>query len=215
MIMRSSPLNRPFFRPWTPKWQQPPPLKRRLAEAVRSKIDGARRCQGVHQVGLDQLHNTSADEVTFFDSRRRQSRSQQLPTSITSAAQCAPRRRKKVYVSLQSRGQVGQYRAADGGNRIFSVGDVRWCCSFDQWDNFVSRPPTAQLPCARALARICRWTPQCAARARTGDCTLSACVYGTRVHYLRTLWVSVEACAACCHSVFGLVWDQKKGRCKA
>ena len=68
--------------------------------------------------------------LTFFDSRRRAFRSEQLRAGISRTPSIAPRRQKNPRVSVQSRGRVGLFRAFCRDNLIFSVLRMRRCYSF-------------------------------------------------------------------------------------
>ena len=179
---------------------------------ARWKIDVVGRRQGAHPVGLDELDNSRSDGTKFFCLRRRRRRSVQLRASIPPTPRNAPRRQKKVDISLQSRGRICSDKVAACGKRILFSSAIQPCYSEFQWMNFEIMSLVAQLARPRAFARISQWSPQGASSGRIFDATLLVWYYLMCLRSLPTMRVAMGASAAYGHSLFVSVWDRKKGR---
>ena len=155
-----------FYEPRHPTGNRLPLASERSRGSVRHPFVEPRRRRWHHRVGPDPLHNSSRRGGTFFDSHRRVRRSQQLPAAIPPPEELAPRREKKAYVSVQSGGQVGPFRAGDCGNRIFSTGDVRLWHSRCHQGNFVLELPVAPTAAWCSTARIHWIRVECARGTR-------------------------------------------------
>ena len=152
------------------------------------------------------------EEVRKFFFLRPLRRSEQLRAAISRRWKLSPRREKKADVSAQSRGQMGRWRCAGCGNRIYLEAAIRTSRARSHPRNFVSAPAAGPTATRRRCARFCRMgAPRPRGAERAGR-YLVPWDTGTECACLRARRWQSEAVPARCHSGVHSVWGRKKGR---